>query len=85
MGIIRNLSPAEILAQVVFSRREAAARGLPSVDNIVFMGMGEPLDNPDGLVQALQALTDPNRFGFSKSKVLVCVCVCVCCAYMSVS
>ncbi len=85
MGIIRNLSPAEILAQVVFSRREAAARGLPSVDNIVFMGMGEPLDNPDGLVQALQALTDPNRFGFSKSKVMVCVCVCVYCAYMSVS
>ena len=71
MGIIRNLSPAEILAQVVFSRREAAARGLPSVDNIVFMGMGEPLDNPDGLVQALQALTDQNRFDFSKSKVLV--------------
>jgi 23S rRNA (adenine2503-C2)-methyltransferase len=71
MGIIRNLSPAEILAQVVFSRREAAARGLPSVDNIVFMGMGEPLDNPDGLVQALQALTDPNRFAFSKTKVLV--------------
>jgi hypothetical protein len=37
MGIIRNLSAEEILASVVIGRREASARNMPSVDNIVFM------------------------------------------------
>ena len=37
MGIIRNLSAEEILASVVIGRREASARHMPSVDNIVFM------------------------------------------------
>jgi 23S rRNA (adenine2503-C2)-methyltransferase len=41
-GFTRNLSTAEILEQVVVARRAAAPR---RVDNIVFMGMGEPMAN----------------------------------------
>ena len=61
MGIVRNMSAEEILASVVLSRKVAAERGLPSVDNIVFMGMGEPLDNADAVVTAVEALSDVSK------------------------
>ena len=71
MGIVRNLAAEEILATVILSRQEAAARHLPSVDNIVFMGMGEPMDNGDAVTTAVNALTDQRRFAFAKAKVLI--------------
>lgn len=54
MGLIRSLTPAEIAAQWW------AARWIEGVeiDNIVFMGMGEPLDNTDAVLQAIGCLTD---------------------------
>ena len=40
MGIVRNLHAEEILATIILSRKEAASRGLPSVDNIgVYMSV----------------------------------------------
>lgn len=54
MGFKRDLSAAEIVAQVVYVR---AVMGLP-VRNVVFMGMGEPLDNADAVFQALHVLED---------------------------
>src|SRR5690606_4117897 len=44
MGLSRNLSAGEIVAQVVGATREARERGR-SLTNIVMMGMGEPLQN----------------------------------------
>ena len=58
MGLLRSLGPAEIVAQAVVARREAMAAGMPGVRNVVFMGMGEPLDNLDATLQALTILTD---------------------------
>ena len=54
MGLIRSLTAAEIVAQWW------AARWIEGVeiDNIVFMGMGEPLDNTDAVLQAIACLTD---------------------------
>ncbi|HWA68148.1 MAG TPA: 23S rRNA (adenine(2503)-C(2))-methyltransferase RlmN [Mycobacteriales bacterium] len=51
-GLTRNLSTAEIVGQVVLG-------GRGEVDNIVFMGMGEPLANYSAVVGALRRLTDP--------------------------
>src|ERR1700761_2596701 len=51
-GLQRNMSTAEIVEQVV-----AGARG--EVDNVAFMGMGEPLANYSALIGALRRLTDP--------------------------
>jgi 23S rRNA (adenine2503-C2)-methyltransferase len=51
-GLTRNLSAAEIVDQVVLG-------GKGVVDNIVFMGMGEPLANYPALIGALRRLTDP--------------------------
>ena len=68
MGLLRNLQPEEIVAQVVVAALEW---GRP-VDNLVFMGMGEPLDNADNLVSALRVLTDPRGLAFGQQKITVC-------------
>jgi 23S rRNA (adenine2503-C2)-methyltransferase len=71
MGLLRNLSAGEILAQVAAARRAAAGRGLPDVANVVFMGMGEPADNAQNVRAAVACLVDPRRFGFSRDRVSV--------------
>jgi 23S rRNA (adenine2503-C2)-methyltransferase len=55
-GLTRNLSTAEIVEQIV-----RGGRG--EVDNIVFMGMGEPLANYPALSRALRRITDPSPAG----------------------
>ncbi|HWC34753.1 MAG TPA: 23S rRNA (adenine(2503)-C(2))-methyltransferase RlmN [Mycobacteriales bacterium] len=55
-GLTRNLSTAEIVEQVVIG-------GRGEVDNVVFMGMGEPLANYPALIRALRRLTDPMPSG----------------------
>lgn len=69
MGLSGNLGAGEILEQVVHAGRiladewEAAGRnGHDLVNNIVFMGMGEPLDNYQNVVQACRALIDRKRW-----------------------
>jgi 23S rRNA (adenine2503-C2)-methyltransferase len=52
-GFTRNLSPAEITDQVLHAERLGGAR----VDNLVFMGMGEPLANLDNLLAAIALIT----------------------------
>ena len=55
MGLLRNLTAAEIVAQVALAR---FGLGL-HVINVVFMGMGEPLDNVDAVITAVRALSHP--------------------------
>ena len=55
MGLVRNLSAAEIVDQLVSVRRVLNAGG-DEVTNVVFMGMGEPLLNYDEVVQAIRVL-----------------------------
>lgn len=54
MGLIRNLTAHEIVAQVVALRRATGT----APRNVVFMGMGEPLDNAEAVAQAVRVLTD---------------------------
>ena len=54
-GKIRDLRPAEILDQVLFTQRDS---GVP-VGNIVLMGIGEPLDNFDNVVRFLELVNHP--------------------------
>jgi len=56
MGLIRNLSAAEIVGQVRVLARETGLAQAPF--NIVFMGMGEPLHNYDATMKALRILAD---------------------------
>lgn len=50
MGLLRNLSVEEIIGQVQAARTRLGA----NVRNVVFMGMGEPLDNFDNVVAAIR-------------------------------
>jgi 23S rRNA (adenine2503-C2)-methyltransferase len=65
MGYKRNLSSGEILAQILI-----ASQSYP-ISNIVFMGMGEPLDNYDMVVKACLTMIDPEALALSKSRVTV--------------
>ncbi len=56
LGLTRNMSMAEILGQVVVGRAHLAQEGLPTVRNLVFMGMGEPLMNLAELLRSLETL-----------------------------
>jgi 23S rRNA (adenine2503-C2)-methyltransferase len=76
-GLTRNLSAAEIVAQV-FAGAAALARGdVPGgpgrVSNVVFMGMGEPLANYAAVLAAVRRITDPapDGLGISQRSVTV--------------
>ncbi len=56
-GFTRDLTVGEIVAQVVYLKKENQIPENKSV-NIVYMGMGEPLDNYDNVVQAIKILAD---------------------------
>ncbi len=61
----RNLTPAEIVDQVILAQRIGDSR----ITNIVVMGMGEPLDNYHNVVKALSLITHPDALGYSYRKV----------------
>ena len=58
-GFVRNLAASEIVDQVIFACRELKER----VNNIVVMGMGEPLLNLDNLVSALETICAADKLG----------------------
>jgi len=58
-GFTRDLTAGEIVAQVLYLKKENNIDENKSV-NIVYMGMGEPLDNYDNLVQAIKILSEEN-------------------------
>ena len=68
MGLIRHLTAAEMVSQVVTVR---AKLGWP-VRNLVFMGMGEALDNAEHLIQALKVLTDKRGLHYSQERITIC-------------
>ena len=63
-GFLRNLTPGEITSQVLMIKKENNIAENRRV-NIVFMGMGEPLDNLDNVQKAVKIFSDP--FGLSIS------------------
>ncbi len=86
LGLIRNLSASEIVSQLLVVRKwmsENAAwqEGIKNrfddlqyrfaVQNIVFMGMGEPLDNLDAVEQAVQVFKDSCGLGIGQKHLSV--------------
>ena len=72
-GFNRNLSAAEIVAQVWHANQTLPRRsnGAFAVTNVVFMGMGEPLANYRNLVAAIKLLLSDLAYGLSRRKVTV--------------
>jgi 23S rRNA (adenine2503-C2)-methyltransferase len=73
-GFSRNLSTAEITAQLWFAEHYLRQRLNTServISNVVMMGMGEPLQNYDRLVPALRTMLDDHAYGLSRRRVTV--------------
>lgn len=66
-GLCRDLQPAEIVDQVIAACRQMQQR----VDNIVVMGMGEPLLNLDHLVTALDLVCGPEHLGIGARHITI--------------
>jgi 23S rRNA (adenine2503-C2)-methyltransferase len=71
-GLRRNLTAAEIVDQVVQVKR--ALTDPDRLTNIVFMGMGEPLANYDGVVKAIGNLVAEEGMNFSHRTVTLSTC-----------
>jgi len=77
-GFSRNLVAHEIVAQLWHANRALGAgdpaqraRGERPVTNVVFMGMGEPLQNYAATLTALRIMLDDNAYGLSRRRVTV--------------
>ena len=70
MKLKRHLGVHEILGQVMAVIEDAKNFG-DSFQNMVFMGMGEPLHNLDGVVNATNILTDPKGLNFAGRRITV--------------
>ncbi len=68
-GVIRNLTPGEIVEQML--RLQRLLPPTERLSNIVVMGMGEPLANLDNLLPALRTATSPKGLGIGARKVTV--------------
>jgi 23S rRNA (adenine2503-C2)-methyltransferase len=67
MGLVRHLTPGEIVGQVTVLAREH--RLSPGSFRIVFMGMGEPLHNYDNVLRAFRILVDPKGFALPARRI----------------
>ena len=75
-GFSRNLSTAEIVAQLWFAEHQLRQRlqlppGERAISNVVMMGMGEPLQNYAALLPALRVMLDDHGYGLSRRRVTV--------------
>ncbi len=72
-GFSRNMSTAEIVAQVWFAAKTLGGdfQNERVISNVVFMGMGEPLANYANVLSAIRILLDDFGFGLSKRRVTV--------------
>lgn len=71
LGLSRQLTAAEISCQLALATRHLAEHGRPPPTNVVFMGMGEPLDNLEAVLGAVEAITDDCGFGIAPRRVTV--------------
>jgi 23S rRNA (adenine2503-C2)-methyltransferase len=76
IGFKRNLTPGEIVGQVVRVRDWLLdTPDIPAgLSNLVFMGMGEPLANFDNLLVALDILLEQRGLDFSERRITVSTC-----------
>lgn len=70
-GFVRNLTPSEILDQVISIKKEHPKE---TVTNLVFMGIGEPLDNYENVLKAIRIFNDEDSFNIGARKMTISTC-----------
>ena len=69
-GLVRHLTPSEMLEQVYETVRQSGER----VDSLVLMGIGEPLDNYDNVIRFLRLITDPKGYNLGQRHISLSTC-----------
>lgn len=69
-GVVRNLTPSEILSQIYTISRDNDIR----VSHVVMMGMGEPFDNYDNVLKFLRLVTDEDGVNLSMRHISLSTC-----------
>ena len=64
-GLVRNLSPSEMLGQIYQIQKISGER----VSNVVIMGTGEPMDNYDNFLKFIHLLTDEHGLNISQRNI----------------
>ena len=65
-GFKRNLRTSEIISQYL-----EVAKRIGRITNIVFMGIGEPLDNFDNVVKSIEILKEPHGISFGRRRICI--------------
>ena len=69
-GKVRDLTPAEILDQVIFTEKDSGE----TISNIVMMGIGEPLDNFDHVLRFLSLINHPDGMNIGMRHISLSTC-----------
>ena len=69
-GLVRRLTPAELLDQVLFSQLDSGLE----ISNIVLMGIGEPLDNFDAVMRFLELVNSPDGMNIGMRHISLSTC-----------
>ena len=69
-GLVRRLTPAELLDQVLFSQLDSGLK----ISNIVLMGIGEPLDNFDAVMRFLELVNSPEGLNIGMRHISLSTC-----------
>lgn len=71
MGFLRNLTPGEIVDQLIKINTVTESEFGRGITNIVYMGMGEPLHNYTSVVESASIVTDKKSLGLSPKRITV--------------
>jgi len=71
---VRDLTAAEIIAQVMHVNRFLVSKNLGTLRNVVVMGIGEPFDNYKNLTKFLNIVRDQNGINIGSRKITVSTC-----------
>lgn len=69
-GRVRNLTPAEMLDQVIFTQKDSGME----ISNIVLMGIGEPMDNLDAVLKFLELVNHPDGLNIGMRHISLSTC-----------
>ena len=69
LGLARNLTASEIVEQFLYMEQQAG-----TLDNIVFMGMGEPMQNLDGIRKTIEILCNKDGRALSSKRITLSTC-----------
>jgi 23S rRNA (adenine2503-C2)-methyltransferase len=69
-GLSRNLTPSEMLSQVLTTQKDSGRR----ISNVVLMGIGEPLDNYDNVLTFLHILSAPGGINIGQRHISLSTC-----------